>query len=183
MKQKSEVMKCFQNFDSYVRTQFDKGIKVLRSDNGTEYTNKDFGAFFPSQGIHHQTTCPDTSAHNGVVERKNRHLLEVARALMFQMNVPNYLWSDAVITATHLINRMPSRVLGMKSPCKMLLGENKFIVPPKVFDCTCFVRDYGPAVGKLDLRAIKCIFVGYSPSQKGFCVGVLLKENNLSAWT
>src|SRR5436190_20907796 len=126
MKQKSEVMKYFQNFDSYVRTQFDKRIKVLRSDNGTEYTNKEFGAYLSSQKIQHQTTCPDTPAQNGVAERKNRHLLEVARALMFQMNVPKHLWSDAVFTATHLINQMPSRVLEMKLPCQIFLGRNTF---------------------------------------------------------
>jgi len=46
------------------------------------------------------------------------------------------------MTATYLINRMPSRVLGMKTPCEMILGKNEFIVPPKVFGCTCFVRDH-----------------------------------------
>src|SRR3954471_19279669 len=100
---------------------------------GTEYTNKKFGAYLSSREFQHQTTCPDTPAQNGVAERKNMHLLEVARALMFQMNVPKYLWSDAVFTATHLINRMPSRVLGMKSPCQVFLGRNTFSVPPKVF--------------------------------------------------
>ena len=72
------------------------------------------------------------------------------------------------MTATHLINRKPSRVLGMKTPCEMMFGKNKFIVPPKVFGCTCFVRDHKPSVGKLDPRAIKCIFVGYSCGQKGY---------------
>src|SRR4051812_22707513 len=126
-------MKCFQHFDSFVRTQFDKRIKVLRSDNGTEYTNRKFGAYLSSQGIQHQTTCHDTPAQNGVAERKNRHLLKVARALMFQMNMPKHLWSDAVFTETHLINRMPSRVLRMETPCQVLLGQNTFHVPPKVF--------------------------------------------------
>jgi hypothetical protein len=52
---------------------------------------------------------------------------------MFTMNVPKFFWSEAVLTATYLINRTPSRVLGMKTPCEMLLGENKFLVPPKIF--------------------------------------------------
>src|SRR5436190_19823114 len=116
----------------------------------------------------HQTTCPDTPEQNGVAERKNRHLLEVTRALMFQMNVPKFLWSEAVMSDAYLINRMPSKVLGMKTPCEILLGDNKFAVPPKVFGCTCFVRDYKPAVGKLDPKSIRCIFVGYSASQKGY---------------
>src|SRR3954464_1142655 len=113
MKQKSEVMKCFQDFTSFVKTQFGGKIQILRSDNGTEYTNKEFASFLSTQGIIHQTTCPDTPAQNGVAERKNRHLLEVTRALMFQMNVSKFLWSEAVTTATYLINSIPLRILGM----------------------------------------------------------------------
>jgi hypothetical protein len=78
--------------------------------------NNEFRSYLSGQGIIHQTTCPETPPQNGVAERKNCHLLEVARSLMFQMNVPKYLWSEAVMTATYLINQMPSRILNMKSP-------------------------------------------------------------------
>jgi hypothetical protein len=77
------------------------------------------------------------------------------------MNVPKFLWSEAVMTATYLISRMPSRILGMKTPYEMIYGKNEFIVPPKVFGCTCFVRDHRPSVGKLeklDPCAMKCIW-------------------------
>ena len=131
MRHKDEVFQCFQEFYAYVRNQFNVQVQVIRSDNGTEYVNKQFGGFLSAQGIMHQTSCPDTPAQNGVAERKNRHILEVARSLMFTMNVPKFLWSEAVMTATFLINRMPSKMLGMKSPCEMLFGENKFSVPPK----------------------------------------------------
>jgi hypothetical protein len=59
----------------------------------------------------------------------------------------------------NLINRMSSRVLGIKTPYELLFGVNEFIVPPRVFGCTCFVRDYRSKVGKLDPRAVQCIFV------------------------
>ena len=72
------------------------------------------------------------------------------------------------MTATYLINRTSSRILGMKSPCELLFGENKFLVPPKLFGSTCFVRDHRPSIGKLDPRAVKCVFMGYSSSQKGY---------------
>jgi IS30 family transposase len=157
-----DVFTCFQNFCAYVKNQFDVQVQVIRTDNGTEYVNKPFASFLSSQGILHQTSCPDTPPQNGVAERKNRHILEVARSLMFTMNVPKFLWSEAVLTATYLINRMPSKILGMKSPCQLVLNKNGFIVPPKLFGCTCFVRDHRPSVGKLDPRAIKCIFIGYS---------------------
>jgi len=130
--------------------------------------NNEFEAYLSDHGIIHQTTCPNTPPQNGVAERKNRHLLEVARSMMFQMNVPKYLWSEAVLTAAYLINRMPSRILGMKSPIELLLGRQEFKVPPKVFGCVCFVRDHRPSVGKLDPQAVKCVFVGYSSTQKGY---------------
>jgi hypothetical protein len=81
---------------------------------------------------------------------------------MFTMNVPKFLWSEAVMTATYLINRMPSRMLGMKTPYEMIYGKNEFIV------CTSFVRDHRPSVGKLDPRAVECIFIGYPSGQKGY---------------
>jgi hypothetical protein len=70
------------------------------------------------------------------------------------------------MTTTYLINRMSSRILRMKTPCEILLGSNIFVVPPRVFGCTCFVRDHRTTVGKLNTRAVKCIFVGYSLHQK-----------------
>jgi hypothetical protein len=88
--------------------------------------------------------------------------------MMFQMNVPKYLWSEAVMTAAYLINCMPSRILGMKSPAELLLGQQEFKLPPRVFGCVCFVTDHRPSVGKLDPQVVKCIFVGYSSTQKGY---------------
>ena len=84
--------------------------------------NNVFGAYLSEHGIIHQTTCANTLPQNGVAERKNRHLFEVARSIMFQMNVPKYLWSEAVLTAAYLINRMPSRILGLKSPVSTSKG-------------------------------------------------------------
>jgi hypothetical protein len=143
-------------------------MKIFRTDNGTEYVNKEFDKYLSSFGIIHQTTCPGTSEQNGLAERKNRHLLEVTQCLMIAMNVPKFLWSEAVMTAAYLINRMPSRMLDSKTHIECLTGTNSYIVPPKVFGCVCFVKDYRPSVGKLDPRALKCIFVGYSGKQKGY---------------
>jgi transposase InsO family protein len=168
LRHKDEVFRCFKTFYALVETQFNVKIQALRSDNGTEYVNRDMGAFMSDKGILHQTSCPDTPPQNGVAERKNRHLLEVARALMFTMNVPKFMWSEAVMMVTFLINRTPSRVIGMKSPCELIFTENKFPVPPKVLGCACFVRDHRPSVNKLDPRAVKCIFIGYSSGQRGY---------------
>jgi len=168
MKNKSDVFACFRDFHKGVQTQYGAVVKVLRSDNGTEYTNNVFREYLSSQGIQHQTTCPYTPEQNGVAERKNRHLLEVARSMMISMNVPKYLWGQAVLTAAFLINRMPSRVLDWRSPLEMLKGKNGDILPLRIFGCVCFVQDNRPNVRKLDSRAVKCVFVGYSATQKGY---------------
>jgi transposase InsO family protein len=141
MSHKSEVLKCFKDFCACVKNQFNTQVQMIRTDNGTEYVNNKISTFLSAEGILHQTSCADTPPQNGVAERKNRHLLEVARSLMFAMNVPKFLWSEAVLTATYLTNHIPSRVLHMKTPYEMLFGKNKFIVPLKVFGCTCFIRD------------------------------------------
>ena len=155
---------------------------MLRTDNGTEYVNNEFCSFLSAQGILHQTTCPDTPPQNGVAERKNRHILEVARSLMYAMNVPKFLWSEAVMTAVYLINRTPSRLLGWKTPYEMLRGVNEFIVPPKVFGCTCFVRDHRPSVGKLDPRRLSAYLWVILQVKKATSVGVLLNGVSLLVW-
>lgn len=67
-------------------------------------------------GILRQSFCVDTPSQNGVAKRKNRHLLETTRALLFQTKVPKKFWADAILTACFLINRMPSSVLDGDSP-------------------------------------------------------------------
>jgi transposase InsO family protein len=84
-------LECLKMFHKMVEIQFEKKVKVLRSDNGTEYTNKAMQDFLRDNGIVHQTTYMSTPEQNGVAERKNRHILEVTRCLLFVMNVPKYL--------------------------------------------------------------------------------------------
>jgi hypothetical protein len=83
---------------------------------------------------------------------------------MFQ----SFFGGEAIKVATYLINCMPLRILDNKSPAQLLLNLNDFTISLKVFGCVCFVHDYRNSVGKLDPRAIKCVFVGYSPTQKGY---------------
>jgi transposase InsO family protein len=80
----------------------------LRSNNAKEYTSSSFASYLFDKGIIYKTSCAYTPHQNGVVEQKNRHLLDVARCLLFQMHVPKQFWSDAILTACYLINRMPS---------------------------------------------------------------------------
>jgi transposase InsO family protein len=104
LKGKSDVCQAVKDFFKMVQNQFQTNIQVFRSDNGKEYFNTMLSDFFRENGIVHQSSCPNTPQQNGVAERKNRHLLEVARALLFSSKVPNYLWGEAVLTAAYLIN-------------------------------------------------------------------------------
>ena len=122
MKHKYEVCQIFIDFFRLVKNQFNKSIKRLRSDNGTEFVNLEFSKFLKDNGVVHELTCVNTPQQNGVAKRKNRHLLEVARALLFQMSVPNVYWGEAVLTATYLINRLPTRVLNGISSIKHVLS-------------------------------------------------------------
>ena len=123
----------------------------------------------PLYYILHQTSCVNTPSQNGVAERKNRHLLEIAWVILFQTNVPKHFWVDVVSTTCFFINRMPSSVLNWAAPYHQLFPNNLlFPIDPKVFGCTCFVRDVHPHVFKLDPKSLKCIFVGYSHVQKGY---------------
>ncbi|TYK08485.1 Beta-galactosidase [Cucumis melo var. makuwa] len=114
-----------------------------------------------------------TPQQNGVVERKNRHLLEVARSLMFSTSLPSYLWGDAILTAAHLINRMPSRILHLQTPLECLEESYPFTrlvseVSLCVFGCTAYVHSFGPNQTKFIHRAQACVFVGYPSHHRGY---------------
>ena len=125
------------------------------------------------KSILHQPTCRDTPQQNGITEHKNRHLLEVGRALIFNMNVPTHLWGDAILTSCYLINRMPTRVLNYETPLQTL--KNTFPntrltsnLPLKNFGCTVFIRVPTHFRSKFDPRTKKYIFLGYAPNKKGY---------------
>ena len=186
LRHKSETCQVFKNFHKMIQTQYQTSIRTLRTDNGTEYFNTTLSPYLLQNGIVHQSSCVDTPQQNGVAERKNRHLLEVARAIMFNMNVPKYLWGDAVLTATYLINRLPSRPLQFKTPYSILQSLYPHIstntLPVKVFGCTTFVHVHSQHRSKLDPKAIKTVFLGYSSTQKGYrCYCPLNKKIYISS--
>lgn len=173
IKEKSEVSDVFQRFYKLIKTQFHSKIQIFRSDNGKEFFNQNLESFFEKKGIVHQSSCVYTPQQNGIAERKNRHLLEIARALFFTTKVSKSFWGEAVLHATYLVNRLPSKVLGFKTPLQSL--ENQFPnsklfgkMPLKVFGSVVFVHDHDPTKSKLEPRAIKGIFTGYSGNKKGF---------------
>ncbi|KAL2243082.1 UNVERIFIED_CONTAM: Retrovirus-related Pol polyprotein from transposon RE1 [Sesamum indicum] len=119
MRHKSQTLITLTTFFAQILTQFSCKIKVVRTDNGSEFLSSQCQFFFQNQGVIHQKSCTYMPQQNGVVERKHRHLLEVARALMFQSHLPNIFWGDSILTATHII-KLPSSILSWKSPFEIL---------------------------------------------------------------
>lgn len=111
---KSETASTLKTFIAMVERQFDKKLKIIRSDNGTEFLC--LTDYFKLHGIMHETSCVGTPQKNGRVECKHRHILNVARALRFEAHLPIEFRSFCVLTAGYLINRTPSTILKGKTP-------------------------------------------------------------------
>ena len=90
IKNRSELFSHFRAFCAEIHTQFHVSVQNLRNVNAKEYVSEQFQSFMLQKDILYQTSCVDTLAHNGVAERKNRHLLETVKALLFQMHVPKH---------------------------------------------------------------------------------------------
>ncbi|GJU00031.1 putative RNA-directed DNA polymerase [Tanacetum coccineum] len=167
IKSKDEVFESINTFFNLIKNQFKSTVKIFRSDNGTEFVNQNFHKFCKEKGIVHQTSCAYTPQQNGVVERKHRHLLNVARCLMFQGGIPLRFWTECVLTATYLINRLPSSVLNGKSPYEMIYKNHPNLSHIRMFGCLCFASILSNH-DKLTNRSEKCVMMGFSSSQKGY---------------
>ena len=118
--------------------------------------------------ILNQTSCVDTPSQNGIAERKNKHLLETARALLFQIHMPKHFYANVVSTACFFINRRPSFVFDWANPFQTLFPyKSLFPFEPQVFWCTCFVRDVHPHVSKLILKSYEVYFPWLLSSSEG----------------
>lgn len=122
---KTKTYKKFVSFFSMVQNQFGTTIHRMCSDNGTKFTRGPLPVYLSKVGILHETTCANTPKQNGRVERKNRPLLNVTRALRFQASLSLKFWREFVLAATYLINRTPTKLLNYKTQYEALFG-----VPP-----------------------------------------------------
>jgi transposase InsO family protein len=91
----------------------------LRSDNGGEFTSKYFIQFCENHGIKRQFSSPKTPQHNGVVERKNKTIQEVARTMLNEAKFPDKFWRDEIYTLVHILNRFQLRPNHDKTPYEL----------------------------------------------------------------
>ncbi|KAJ0581372.1 putative RNA-directed DNA polymerase [Helianthus annuus] len=168
IKHKFEASTCLMYFHKMVKTQFEKNIKRIRCDNGGEFISNQMMKFYAEEGIVLETTCPHTPQQNGVVERKHRHLLETARALKFEANHPKGFWGECILTATYIINRLPSRVIKNKTPYEMLHGEKPNYDHMRVMGCLAYYRSIETNGDKFEIRGRPGVFMGYPSGTKGY---------------
>lgn len=147
------------------KNHFHTSVQILRSENGSEFFSHSAIEFLANLGITHQSSCPYTPQQNGRVERKHKHLLEITRALRFQANLPKSFWGYCLLTATFLINRLPTPVLQNKIPYELLYSKPPDYSILKTFGCLCYASIHSQ--DKLDSRAIPTIFSGILSYPKG----------------
>jgi len=154
MKTKSEARQHLTNFISFIKTQFNRKLKCLRSDNGPEFLTSDF---YQAKGIIHHRSCVETSQQNDIVERKHQHILNVARTLSFQSKIPISFWHFSVQQAMHIINRIPSPLLHNKSPYELLHKQPPTLLQLRVFGCLAFASTIQQNRSKFHPRARKSV--------------------------
>ena len=178
---RSELFGIYEKFSKMVKTQFSKEIKILRSDNAREYTDKKFQEYLRQNGTLSQYSCPGTSQQNGRAERKHRQILNSVRSLLLSAKLPESLWGEAALTAVYTINRTPSSVLSNHSPYERLHGTPPNYSNLRVFGSSCFVLLHPHERNKLQPRSHLCCFLGYSIEHKGYrCYDPISKRLRIS---
>nr|CAN63433.1 hypothetical protein VITISV_033829 [Vitis vinifera] len=174
---KSEVADVFLRYKAMVENQSEYRIKVIRSNNGTEYTSEKFNKFCEDAGIDHQLTAPYTPQQNGVVERKNRTIMEMTRCLLHEKELPKSFWAEAANTVVFLLNILPTKALQKQAPFEAWFGYKPMLMNLKTFGCLCF--SYVPQVkrDKLDKKSEPGIFIGYNSTSKAY--RIYLPQNNV----
>jgi len=140
---KDETYHGFKNFAKAVQNEKNSSIVSIKLDHGREFQNEKFDRFCSKLGIKHNFSTPRTPQQNGVVERKNRSLEEMARTMLNENGLPKYFWAYAVSTACYVLNRVLIRPILKKTPYELFRGRKPNLSHLKVFGCKCFILNSG----------------------------------------
>lgn len=168
MKEKSEAFGRFKAFKGLVEKDLGKSIITLRTDRGGEFTSREFNEFCEESGIRRHLTASYTPQQNGVVERRNRTLLEMTRSILKAMKVPNYLWGEAIRHSTYVINRVPTRALENMTPYECLREKKPNLAHLRVFGCLAHSKVEPANLKKLDDRSKPLVHLGIEPGSKAY---------------
>ncbi|GKD11313.1 retrovirus-related pol polyprotein from transposon TNT 1-94, partial [Tanacetum coccineum] len=151
-----------------IQVGLNKTVRNIRTDNGTEFVNKDLTDYYEHVGIFHQKTVLRTPQQNGIVERWNRTLVEAARIMLIFSKAPMYLWAEVVATTCYTQNQSLIHTRHCKTPYKLVHDKKPNLTFFGVFGALCYPTNNSEDLGKLQPTADIGIFVGYAPSRKGY---------------
>lgn len=145
-------------------------ISNIRSDHGGEFENDKFKSFCEKNGIHHHFSAPRTPQQNGVVERKNRTIQEMATTMLCESNLPKYFWAEAVNTACYIQNRILLHPILNKTPYELWKGRKSNISYFHPFGCKCTILNTNDSLDKFESKVFLGFLLGYSTSSKAYRV-------------
>ena len=158
----------FKKFKALVEKESGYDIKAMRSDRGGEFTSNEFNDFCEENGIRRPLTLLYSPQQNGVVERKNRSILNTARSMLKSKRMPKEFWAEAVDCAVYLSNRSPTRSVWGKTPQEAWSGRKPGISHLRVFGSVAYAQVPEQKRSKLDDRSEKYVFIGYDSRSKGY---------------
>ena len=177
MKTKDEVFNWFQEFKALVENQNGKKIKILRSNNESEYTSNKFEDFCKATGIKKELTVPYNPKQNGVAERKKRGIVGSTKAMIHDHGLPMFLWAKASNTSMYLQNMTPHKALEDMAPKEAFTGVKPKVSHLRIFGSPVYVHIPSKKRTTLEPTLERRIFVGYSETSKAYRIYNPRQEN------
>jgi transposase InsO family protein len=170
LQDKSETQGTLKCFLRRAQNEFGLKVKKIRSDNGSEFKNLQVEEYLEEEGVKHEFTAPYTPQQNGVVERKNRTLFDMARMMLGEFKTPKRFWSEAVSIACHAINRLYLHPLLKKTSYKLLTGNKPNVFYFHVFGSKCYILVKKGRHSKFAPKAVEGVLLGYDSNTKAYRV-------------
>ncbi|GJT93540.1 retrovirus-related pol polyprotein from transposon TNT 1-94 [Tanacetum coccineum] len=170
LRSKDETPGVLIDFLTLVQRGLHAQVTTVRTDKGTEFLNKSLHAYFAKEGIRHETSTARTPEQNGVVERRNRTLVEAARTMLSAAKVPLFFWAEAIATACFTQNRSLVIPRHEKTPYHIINARKPSVKFFHIFGSLCYIVRDGENLDKMKEKGDACIFVGYSTQSKAYRV-------------
>nr|GEW05283.1 ribonuclease H-like domain-containing protein [Tanacetum cinerariifolium] len=167
---KDETSPILKTFITGLENQLSLRVKIIRSDNGTEFKNSNLNQFCGLKGIKREFNVPRTPQQNGIAERKNKTLIEASRTMLADLLLPIPFWAKTVNTACYVQNRVLVTKPHNKTPYELLHGRTPSIGFMRPFDCHVTILNTLDPLGKFKERVDDRFLVGYSVCSKAFRV-------------
>nr|GEW57296.1 hypothetical protein [Tanacetum cinerariifolium] len=165
-----ETSPILKTFVTGLENQLNLKVKVIRSDNGTEFKTSNLNQFYELKGIKKEFSVPRTPQQNGIAKRKNRTLIEAARTMLADSLLPIPFWDEAVNTTCYVQNRVLVTKPHNKTPYELLHGRTPSIGFMRPFDCHVTILNTLDPLGKFKGKVDEGFLVGYSINSKAFRV-------------